>query len=368
MSMPPDSPHRLVLVGTNTRAGLSRGIYGFHFDEQSGAQVGQVELLAECGYPSFLAQHPSKPIVYAAVERAMPDGSFKGSLRAYALTQNKEKTALTLLNEVDIAAPGSPCHVIVSADACCVLTTYYNTGILSAVSVLDDGSLGKLGSVTVHQGTPGPNTKRQERPHAHSLTQSPDQRYVFACDLGLDRIFRYELDSSAARLIPNAESGAVSKPGVGPRHAKFSGDGRHFYVLNELAGSVDVFEYEAQEGLLRWQQSVSTLLPGSVENISAEIHLHGNQRFVYASNRGPDTLAVFARDLNTGLLTPVQNISCGGGHPRHFALTPDSRHLLCANRDTGNVSVFGVNADTGLLRQTFPDILVPSPTCILMVR
>ncbi len=357
------SADNIVYIGTDTTIGASKGIYAFHFDSTQGV-AGEPILAATTPNPGFLVQHPKLGVLYAS---CMMPQSAGGGVSAFSI--NAQNMELSLMNSVAIAAPGAPCHVNITADGQTLLATYYNTGIASAVSVQADGKLGILVSNFAHQGPTGPNTQRQDAPHAHSFTISPDGRYAFACDLGMDRIVRYALNAQSPGITTTIPPYAQSSPGVGPRHAKFSADGRNFYVLNELAGSLDVFSYDGQEGRLLLQQTISTLPAGfSGQNTSAEVRIHPNGRFVYASNRGPDTLAVFQRDEATGLLTLVEQVSSGGRHPRNFALTPDGAFLLCANRDSNNIVIFRVNAQTGRLEKLPNTLAVPSPICVLFAR
>jgi 6-phosphogluconolactonase len=357
------SADNVVFIGTDTSIGSSRGIYAFHFDSAQGA-AGEPSLAANTTGCGFLVEHPTLAVLYSA-SSAAPSGS--GAVTAYSI--NAPGLGLTALNTVQVGAPGAPCHVAITADGQTLLATYYNTGIASALSVQADGRLGTLVSNFVHQGPTGPNTSRQDRPHAHSFTISPDGRYAYACDLGMDRIVRYALDPHVPGITQTDPPYGISAPGVGPRHAKFTSDGRHFYVLNELAGSLDVFSYDSRDGRLLLLQTISTLPAGFTgTNTSAEVRIHGNGRFVYASNRGPDTLAVFQRDEGSGLLTLVEQVPSGGQHPRNFALSPDSAYLLCANRDSNNIVVFKVNEQTGRLVKTATAISVPSPICVLFAR
>jgi 6-phosphogluconolactonase len=354
-----------VYFGTYTRDGRSKGIYCSDFsEEKTGAKLGDPVLAAAASNPTFLAYDASRGLILATGDKPAADGKVEGCVRVFS-EKREGNGLLTLLGERLLGISGAPAHIILSHDARMVLAAHYNEGVVFALPPENDRRPGAVSARFVHTGVTGPKTQRQERAHAHSVTVSPDDRYAFACDLGLDRIVRYALDTHAGTLKEDKEGFAVSTPGFGPRHAKFSGDGRQLYVENELAGTIDVFAYEAQTGGLRHLQTLSTLPPGYTgENTSAEVQVHPNGRFVYASNRGPDTLAVFARDSKTGLLTPLQSISSGGKHPRHFALSPDGNFLICANRDTDNVVLFRVDSEQGTLSPTGEEVSVPSPICV----
>ena len=196
---------------------------------------------------------------------------------------------------------------------------------------------------------------------------SPGNRFAFVRDLGLDRVLAYRIDPSRAALEPCDPAFAAAPPGAGPRHSAFSADGRHLYVANEMGNSVSLFAREPGGAALQLRQTVSTLPPGfRGEDTAGEIRLGAGGRFLYVSNRGHDSLAVFARRPETGLLERLEIVPCGGGHPRNFALTADGRWLLCANRDSGNVVVFSVDPATGRLLPAGGRALVPEPVCVLI--
>jgi 6-phosphogluconolactonase len=263
------------------------------------------------------------------------------------------------------ATNGGPlAHVNVDLAGRVAFAISYHGGEVASFPILADGRLGPCASLVKTTGALGPNAKRQEKPHPHSLTFSPDNRFVYVCDLGLDRIFRFAFDPATAVLTLAGET--ATAPGAGPRHSKFSADGKFFYVINELNCSVATYAVEAPTGALTAVQSVSTLPTGfSGESICAEIRLSPDGRFVYGSNRGHDSLAVFARDAATGQLTLVEIIPSGGKHPRNFNLSPDGRWLLSANRDTDNVVVFRVDSATGRLTPAGHEIKVPQAVCVL---
>ena len=248
--------------------------------------------------------------------------------------------------------------------SCAAAVISYHGSQVASFPLAADGKPGALASLITHTGQLGPNTKRQDKPHPHSVTFSPDNRFVYVCDLGLDRIFQYRLDPVTAQLTPAGET--ATQPGAGPRHSKFSTDGKFFYVINELDSTVAAYSAEAAGGALKPVQTISTLPPGFTgENICAEIRLSPDGRFVYGSNRGHDSLAVFSRDQVTGRLAPVEIVSSGGKHPRNFNLSPDGRWLICANRDSDNIVVFKVDAATGRLSPTGQPARVPQAVCVL---
>ncbi len=354
-----------IYIGTYTNNGPSLGVYTLTLDTSSGA-LSKAVPVAELRNPSFLALNPVKPVIYATCELAGPDGSPIGGLTALAM--NPATGDLRPLDQRTIAGKSAPCHVIVDPSGRAVLAAQYNEAIVSSFPVLADGSLGPIGSIVHHAGKTGPNVARQEHPHAHSFSISPDGRYAFACDLGMDRIVAYRLDAAKGTITPEPELDAKADPGAGPRHSKFSADARYFYVVTEMTGTVEVYSYDAPTGRLARIQTLSALPEGFTGfNGSAEIKISPDGRFVYASDRGPDLIAVFARNPQTGLLTPVEQVSCGGKHPRNFALSSDGRWLVCANRDTNNLAVFRVDDLSGRLTMISNNTEVPQAVCVLFV-
>jgi len=351
----------LVLFGTYTPAGgTSRGIYSAQFDPATGALSAPV-LAGEAANPTFLAWRPDGRTLYALTEKGTVNGKAGGALAAFRFDPATGK--LAPLN-VEATGGGPLAHVNVDRTGRVAVCISYHASEVASFPIQADGSLGPCATLVKTTGSLGPNAKRQEKPHPHSLTFSPDNRYVYVCDLGLDRIFRYTIDPATAKLTLAGET--ATAPGAGPRHSKFSADGKFFYVINELDCTVAVYGVDAATGALTALQSVATLPAGfRGESICAEIRLSPDGRFVYGSNRGHDSLAVFARDAATGRLTPVEIVSCGGKHPRNFNLTADGRWLLCASRDTDNVVVFRVDATTGRLTPAGQETKVPQAVCVL---
>ncbi|MBI5423689.1 MAG: lactonase family protein [Opitutae bacterium] len=351
----------LIFVGTYTpKDGASRGIYAVRLDQATGA-LSSPELAAETPNPTFLAWHPSHRALYAL--GVGPDATGQTTGGAAAFTYDAATQKLAPLNARG-AGSSLMAHVAVDATGRLLVTASYHGGFLATFPIGDDLKLADRTSLLPATGTLGPNRARQDKPHPHSVTFSPDNRFAYVCDLGLDRIFAYAVDPARATLTPAGEFATAS--GAGPRHSKISSDGRFLYAINELGSSVSVFARDLANGALRPVQSLSTLPAGwSGESICAEIRLHPNGRFVYGSNRGHDSLAVFARDPEHGTLTLLQILPCGGKHPRNFNLSPDGRWLVCANRDSDNLVSFAVDADTGRLTPTGHTATVPQAVCVL---
>jgi 6-phosphogluconolactonase len=206
-------------------------------------------------------------------------------------------------------------------------------------------------------------------PHVHSVTLSPDGRFVVVCDLGLDRICSYRVDAATSTLTPANPPAVATPPGSGPRHSVFGADGRHLYAVTEMGSTVLAFAYDTASGALTLQQALPTLPPDfKGSSTGAEIRLHPNGRFLYTSNRGHDSIAVFGVDPANGKLTPVAITPCGGKNPRNFALSPDGAWLVSANQNSNSLAVFRVDPATGRLTPTGQTAAVPLPVCVLFAR
>jgi 6-phosphogluconolactonase len=358
--MSPESG-QLLFLGTYTPAGgASRGIYAVRLDPHTGS-LGEAVLAAETPNPTFLAWHPNGRTLYALGEAGTVGGRPGGALVSFRYDDTSGR--LTRLNAEPTGGIGLA-HVALDRSGRAAIVVSYHGGQVASFPILPNTCVGPRGSLITHTGRLGPDSARQDKPHPHSACLSPDNRFVYVCDLGLDRIFRYRLDPAAATLAPAGETASV--PGAGPRHSRFTDDGRHFYVLNELNGTIEAFAVAAADGDLTRVQVITTLprdFTGA--NTCAEIRLSPDQRFVYSSNRGHDSLAVFSRDDVTGLLAPVEIVPTGGKHPRNFNLSPDGRWLVCANKDSDNVTVFARDAATGRLTRTPQVLRVPQAVCVL---
>ena len=363
------TPGLLLFLGTYTpstssgpapSAGASRGIHAVRLDPTTG-RLGEPVLAAETANPTFLAWHPDGRTLYALGESGTVNGKPGGALVAFRF--DPVNGGLTRLNTEPTGGIGLA-HVGVDATGRTAVAISYHGSQVAAFPLRPDGSLGPRTTLITHAGPLGPNARRQDKPHPHSVTFSPDNRFVHVCDLGLDLICRYALDPASATLTPAGET--ASAPGAGPRHSKFSADGRFLYVINELNGTIEIFAADAAGGALHRVQTVATLPAGFTgENICAEIRLSPDERFVYGSNRGHDSLAVFARNAASGTLTPVEIVPTGGKHPRNFNLSPDGRWLVCANKDSDNVTVFARDTTTGRLTRTAQTLSVPQAVCVL---
>jgi 6-phosphogluconolactonase len=352
----------IVYVGTYTGP-ASKGIYAFRFDPGSSKST-PIELAAESVNPSFLAVDSSQHYLYAVNEVGDFKGEKSGAISAFAIDHKTGK--LTLLNQVSSRGEG-PCHVALDKSGKYVLVANYDSGTVAAFPVLSDGRLGEAATVVQHRGH-GPNAERQEGPHAHEIQLAPDNRFAVAADLGLDELLVYRFDSAKGMLSANDPPSAKVETGAGPRHFVLHPTGKFVYALNEMGGSVTAFAYDARGGSLRHLQTISTL-PADFKgkNESAEIVADASGKFLYASNRGPDDIAVFAVQKGKGTLRLVEHIPTKGKTPRNFVIDPSGRYLLAANQDSNNIVVFRIDAKTGRLTATGQVLDVPSPVCVTFV-
>ena len=359
---PATSTDELVYIGTYTGA-KSRGIYVTRFDRATG-RLGPPELAAESSNPSFLALHPDRPLLYAVNEVSDFEGQPAGSVSAFKMDAATGR--LGLLNKVS-SRGADPCHLAVDATGKNVLVANYSGGSVASLPIKPDGSLSPASAFVQHKGS-GADPSRQKGPHAHAVLLDLENRHLLVADLGLDQVLLYRFDAARGGLTPSDPAFAATSPGAGPRHLAFGAGGRYVYVVNEMDLTVRVFRYEA--GRLIGEQTVSTLPAGSKggkDDSTAEIQAHPNGRFLYASNRGPDTIAVFAVDPKNGHLTPVEHVATGGRTPRSFAIEPSGRYLLAANQKSDTVVVFKLDPETGRLSPSGQTVEVGAPVCLTFV-
>ena len=349
----------LVFIGTYTHTD-SRGIYTCRFDDDTGA-LEQVSVATGAGNPSFLALHSSKRFLYAASEVHEFDGKKQGAVYAYAI--NTDTGELTYINSQGTGGEG-PCHVRVDATGRFVLAANYHGGSVCMLPIKDDGSLAPASDFIQHEGS-SVNPRRQDQAHAHSINPDAQNRFAYVPDLGQDRVVIYRLDTNGSRLIPNAPAYVEVNPGFGPRHFDFHPGGRWAYLINELASTITAFEYDPNTGNLSEFQVIPTLPTGfSGSNTTADIHVHPSGGFVYGSNRGHDSIAIFAVDQDIGRLAPIGHCSTRGRTPRNFSIDPSGRFLLAANQDSDNIVSFHLDQKSGLLTPTGHELNIPMPVCV----
>jgi 6-phosphogluconolactonase len=336
-------------IGTYTGKN-SKGIYVFHFNASTG-KLTPIGLAAESNNPSYLAIHPNHRFLYAAIEVGDFGGQKSGAVAAYSIDHNTGK--LTFLNQVSAHGAGS-CHVMLDKTGKNLLVANYDGGSIVALPIGADGKLHEASAAIQHHGS-SVNKERQQEPHAHCINVTPDNRFAMVADLGLDQVLVYRFDPVKGTLAPNDPPFGKTPPGAGPRHFAFSPNGKFVYVINEIQCTASTFEYDAKRGALRLKDTISTLSDGykvTNDDSTAEIRVHPSGKFVYGSNRGPDSITVFAVDSEEGTLTPVERVSTQGKTPRGFEIDPTGSFLIAANQDSDSLVVFRIDSKTGKLTPT----------------
>ena len=345
---------RMLYVGTYTQRD-SEGIYFYRFDTESGA-LRREAVYPALANPSFLALHPGGQTLYAVNE-----DQEAGQVSSFAI--DSSSGGLTFLNRQPTHG-SAPCHLAVEPEGNTLVVANYYSGNVAVYPLNADGSIGRPVQDIQHHGS-GPNRERQEAAHAHSATVSPDGGRVCVADLGIDKVMIYCIVNG--RLEANAPDHLPLHAGAGPRHFDFHPNGRFGYVINELDLTVTACAYDGGSGALTPFQTLSTL-PEDVEDRSgfscADIHVSPDGRFVYGSNRGHDTIAVFAVDDVSGQLTPAGHASTRGRTPRNFTLDPTGAWLLAANQDSDDIGVFRRDTDSGQLTPHGEMVWAPMPVCL----
>lgn len=361
--VPVSAREYLVYFGTYTGA-KSKGIYVARFDDKSG-NLSTPELAVETKSPSFLALHPKGRVLYAVGEATSVGETRQGAVTAFSIEPRTGR--LTILNSQPSGGAG-PCHLTLDAKRGLLFTANYGSGSVGALPIRADGALDAPVSVAQHAGS-SVNPRRQEGPHAHCVNLDPGKKFLLVCDLGLDKVMVYRPGKGATALTPNDPPFATVASGAGPRHLAFQPNGKFVHVLNELNSTITTYSYNRRRGTLQEGQTISTLPAGFSGSTScAEIEVHPSGKFVYASNRGHDSIAVFAADKRTGLLSPVEHEPTQGKTPRHFTLDPTGHWLLAENQGSDSVVVFRVDAKTGALEATGQTVEVPSPVSAVFLE
>ena len=358
----PRNAEYLVFVGTYTQ-GRSEAIFSFRMSPDTGS-LEPLSVTSGFHNPSFLAIEPRGRFLYAVSEINETRGSAHGVVNAFSIA--RETGELTHLNQESCLGPG-PCHLVVDHTGRFVLVANYIGGSVCVLPIREDGRLGEATDFVQHHGS-SVNPDRQQGPHAHSFNIDVGNQFGFVADLGMDKIMVYKLDLEGGKLLANDVPWIKEKAGAGPRHFDFHPDGGHAYVINELGSTVTAFDYEPESGLLRAKQTVSTL-PESFVGTShcADVHVSPSGKFLYGSNRGHDSIAIFAIDQSSGELTFVDHESTQGKTPRNFAIEPAGNFLLAANQDSDTIVTFRVDQETGRLEPTGQVTQVPMPVCIKVI-
>ncbi|MHC4116834.1 MAG: lactonase family protein [Planctomycetota bacterium] len=347
-----------VYFGTYTRGDSSKGIYRSTLDLETGG-LSEPVLAAEATNPSFLEIHPSGKFLYAVSE-----SGGAGSVSAYSIAADGK---LKLLNQQSSSGSG-PCHVSIDHAGKNVLVANYGSGSASVIPIKSDGSLAEPPGFVQHEGS-SVNTRRQKGPHAHSINVSTDDRFAFVADLGIDKVMIYKLDVDKGTITPNDPAFAKLKPGAGPRHFAFAPNGKYAYVINELHCTITGFAYNPTSGALTEIQTITTL-PESFDGAStcAEVRLHPSGRFLYGSNRGHDSIAVYRISRRNGKLTFVEHETADIKTPRNFNIDPTGKFCIVANQGSDSVVVFKINRKTGALEPTGHKITVGRPVCVRFLQ
>ena len=348
-----------VYAGTYTKT-KSKGIYVYRFQPATG-KLAALGLAAESVNPSFLAVDPSQRFLYAANEAG------EGGNAASAFRINPQTGQLEFLNKVT-SRGDMPCHLVVDKTGKMLIVANYGSGSVAAFPIQPDGRLGEASAFSQHAGS-SVNPQRQQGPHAHAVVLTPDNKFVLCPDLGLDRVFVYRIDPAKGSLALSNPPFATVKPGSGPRHLAFHPNGKFVYVINELASTMTTYAFQAAAGTLNEIQTLSTLPADFTGRSStAEVEVARSGRFVYGSNRGHDSIAVFAVDAKSGRLTLVENTPTQGKTPRNFALDPSGAYLFAANQNTDNIVLFRVDPKTGRLEPSGEVVNdVGAPVCVVFV-
>ena len=350
----------LAYIGTYTD-GASEGIYGYRFDATTGA-LEHVSTTSAIDNPSFLDISPSGRHLYAVC--ADFEAMSGGLVKAYAI--DSQTGELTYLNEQSSEGDG-PCHISIDPSGKYAMVANYGSGSVSMLPIEQGGLLGKATGFDQHEGS-SVDPDRQMGPHAHSIILDANNRYAFAADLGTDKMMVYRLDFAIGALVPNDSPWVRTPPGAGPRHFDFHPNGKFAYIINEMGSSITALHYDAERGMLNEIETVPTL-PEGFDGVSycADIHVTPSGKFVYGSNRGHDSIAIFAIDQSTGALTALGHQSTMGGTPRNFVIDPSGAYMLAANQDTDNIITLRIDQQTGMLEPTGHEVTVGSPVCIKLL-
>ncbi len=355
-----DAREKRIFIGTYTKS-TSKGVYAYRWLPNSG-ELAAMELAATTPNPSFLALAPNHRALYAVNELDNYQGAQSGAVSAFAIHPASGK--LMLKNMVPSGGTG-PCNVTADHTGQTLFVANYDSGSLASFRILPDGSLSEHVSNIYYKGH-SVNVDRQLAAHTHCTTVSPDNRYLLVNDLGLDRIMVYRFDPKTAKITPNDPPFYSAIPGSGPRNLTFHPNRRWAYSVNEIVSTVDGMHWDSSRGTLTRFQNISTLPKGfHGEDAAATVAVHPNGRFLYASNRGNDSIAVFIVNPANGYLTSIQHISCGGKFPRHFALDPTGRWLVVANQNSANIVVLQCDTHTGRLSETGRQYPLDSPVCVV---
>jgi 6-phosphogluconolactonase len=345
-----------LFIGTYTST-TSEGIYVYRMNSETGALTKFSSIKSE--NPSFLTLDRSKSFLYAVNEVPQFAGKSSGAVSAYAIEPSGK---LKFLNQQP-SMGADPCHLTVDRRRSNLLVANYTGGSVALLPILNNGSLGPAADVTQHEGS-GPK-EQQKGPHAHCIILDALERHALAADLGADKVMLYRFDPATRKLKPGKQPWTTMQPGAGPRHLTFHPSGRYVYVINELDSTMTTLNYNATAGTLTTLDTVSTLPAGFTEtSYCADVHVSPSGRFLYGSNRGHNSIVVFAIDQRTGKPSLVEHVSTEGNWPRNFVIDPTGWFLLVANQRSDNVVVFRIDPRTGRLTPSGQSAQIPVPVCL----
>jgi 6-phosphogluconolactonase len=351
-----ERPRKLIFIGTYTKK-TSLGIYSYRWFPETGEMV-EIGLAVHASNPSFLALSPTHKELYAVHE----EGPRPGTVSGYMIAPLTGK--LKLQNTVS-SGGSAPANLTADHTGQCLFVANYNSGSVASYRVLSDGHLSEPVSTIYFPGG-SVDPKRQRTAHTHCVTVSPDNKYLLVNDLGLDRIMVFHFDPKTAKLTANDPPYYSAIPGSGPRNFAFHPNGRWAYSINEMASTIDCLNWDTSSGTLTRFQNISTLqMDHESPTDAATVAVHPNGHYVYASNRGDDSITVFTVHSGNGRLTLMQRISCEGSSPRHFAVDPSGKWLVVANQDSANVVVLKCDPSTGRLSSTGKQYALDSPVCVV---
>ncbi len=354
-----------LMIGTYTSEG-GEGISASDLDSETGSLT-EARCVATAQQPSYLAVHPSRRFLYAVNELSQPDGKTGGSLSAFSFSPSTG--SLGFINSQPTAG-GAPCHVSCHPGGRWVAAANFASGTAAVFPVGSDGALGEASCVVRHPSLPEPNwvpQGKEKRPHAHCIVFDASGRRAFVADLGIDRLMVYRFDVDRGTLEPDTPPFLPARTGAGPRALALHPDGRRACLVNELDSTLTLLDLDPPRGAVRALDTKGTLPAGwKGQNACADVHVHPGGRFVYCSNRGHDSIAVFG--VRDRVLEPIGVHPTGGKWPRSFCLDPEGRWLLAANQHTHDVACFRIDPSSGLLHPTGPFLKVPAPTCLKLVQ
>ena len=356
-------PAMIAFIGTYAPADQN-GIFVCSLDMSTG-ELRQISAVKGVGNPSFLAVHPDGRHLYAVAEIGDFNNQQTGGVAAFAI--DPESAALEFVNAQPSGGRG-PCHISIHPNGRYAFAANYGGGSVSILPINEDGSLGPPSDFVQHTGS-SVNPNRQKAPHAHSINIHPNGRFAYAADLGLDKILIYSVDLENGKIPPNDPPYAETRPGAGPRHFAFRPDGAFAYVINELDSTLNAFRVDAESGALTLLQTIDTVPSGfDGTNYTAEVRVAPNGRFVYGSNRGHNSVAVYRIDDEKGTVQLVEHESTRGDTPRNFGIDPTGQFLIAANQNSDDLYSFRIDPQTGELTPTGSSLNIPKPVCVQFLQ